>query len=439
MPGGLLTDLYELNMAASYLRRGMDDLATFSLFVRHLPPDRGFLVVAGIDDALDRLEELSFGPEELDFLAGLGFADDSVAAFGGLRFTGEVWAVPEGRVVYATEPILEVTAPLPEAQVVETLVLNQLTFQTALASKAARCRVAAAGRVDLVEFGFRRTHGVEAALAAARVASMVGFSGTSNVDAARRFGLQPVGTMAHSYVEAFATEVDAFRAYAQDMPGPVTFLVDTYDTLAGLARAVDVIQELGLAHGAAVRIDSGDLVDLARRARQLLDDSGLPDVRVFVSGGLDEHDVAGLVATGAPVDSVGIGTRLGVSADAPFLDSAYKLVVYGDRPVVKLSPGKSSLPGAQQVFRAPDGHDILGLRHEVPPPGTAPLLEPFMHKGRRLGARSELGAARARFEADLTQVPPPALALRAPRAPEPELSDELVRLDATTRAQAGHP
>jgi len=439
MSGGLLTDLYELNMAASYLRRGMTDVATFSLFVRDLPPERGFLVAAGLDPALDWLERLSFGPDELDYLARTGFDAATLHALERLRFTGEVWAVPEGRIVFASEPLLEVSAPIAEAQLAETFLLNQLTFHTTLASKAARCRVAAAGRIELVEFGFRRTQGVEAAFAVARLAALVGFVGTSNVEAARRFDLRTSGTMAHSYVEAFPTETDAFRAYAHDLPGPVTFLVDTYDTQEGVANALEVIGELGLARAAAVRIDSGDLVALARQARRMLDDAGLHRVRIFVSGGLDEHDLARLVANDAPVDAAGIGTRLGVSADAPYLDSVYKLVAYGDRPVVKLSPGKRTLPGAKQVFRGPGMRDVLGLRGEPPPPGTHPLLEPVMRAGKRLSASSDLDTARKRFESDLDELPPPALALRDPQAPEAELSDALRRLVDATGAPPAPP
>jgi nicotinate phosphoribosyltransferase len=436
MTGGLLTDMYELNMAASYLRRGMTALATFSLFVRRLPPGRGFLVAAGLDPALDWLERFGFDADDLGYLAQLGFDDRALQGFGALRFTGDVWAVPEGRIVFALEPLLEVTAPIAEAQLAETFLLNQLTFHTTLASKAARCRVAAAGRVELVEFGFRRTHGIEAGVAAARVSTLVGFAGTSNVEAARRFGLRPVGTMAHSYVEAFRNEVDAFRAYAQDTRGPVTFLVDTYDTLVGVAHAIDVINELGLARDVAVRLDSGDLVALSRRTRRMLDEAGLERVRIFVSGGLDEHDVADFVASGAPVDSIGIGTRLGVAADAPFLDSVYKLVTYGDRPVVKLSPGKDTLPGAKQVFRASEMRDVLGLRDEDPPPGTRPLLEPVVRAGRRVVPQPGLAAGRARFESDLAELPPAARALREPEAPEPVLSDALRRMAAEARAHA---
>ena len=238
MAGALLTDLYELNMAASYLRRDMTGAATFSLFVRRLPVERGFLVAAGLEDCLDILEAFSFDEGELAYLAILGFDDAAIERFANLRFTGEVRAVPEGRIVFADEPLLEVTAPIAEAQLVETILLNQMTFQTTLASKAARCRLAGRGQVELVEFGFRRTQGLEAGMAVARGSAMVGFSATSNVEAARRYGLRPAGTMAHSYIEAFATELEAFEAFARDFPGRTTFLVDTYDTLEGVARAI---------------------------------------------------------------------------------------------------------------------------------------------------------------------------------------------------------
>jgi len=442
MSGGLLTDLYELHMAASYLRRAMHDMATFSLFVRDLPPGRGFLVAAGLATCLDWLETVRIEPDDLDYLATVGFDVESLDHLAGLRFTGDVWAVAEGSVVVAQEPLLEVSAPLPEAQLVETFLLNQVTFQTTLASKAARCRLAAAGRIGLVEFGLRRTQGIEAGMAAARGAAIAGFDGTSNVEAARRFGLRPSGTMAHSFVEAFPTEIAAFRAYARDHPHGVTLLVDTYDTPGGVANAITVITELGLGHDAAIRVDSGDLPALARLARRMLDAAGLADVRILVSGGLDEHDVARMVADGTPVDAAGIGTRLGVSADAPTLDSAYKLVSLGDRPVMKLSPGKATLPGAKQVFRGPGLRDVIGLRHEAPPAGTRPLLEQVMRDGRctrpAADAPAAVVAARLRFEADLAELPAPARDLDRPRPPVAGRTAALRRLTDRVRTEAHH-
>ncbi len=417
MPGALLTDFYELNMAASYLRRGMTAHATFSLFVRQLPPSRGFLVAAGVSDCLNWLEQFSFEPADLNYLAGQGFDYDTLDAFAGLRFTGDVEAVPEGRIVVANEPILEVTAPIAQAQLVETYLLNQVTFQTTLASKAARCRIAAAGKMDLVDFGFRRAQGIEAGLAAARLSAMVGFSATSNVEAAHRYRLHPAGTMAHSYIEAFPTELEAFTAFAQDLPARTTFLVDTYDTLKGVRHAIEVIRRLGLEHRAGVRLDSGDLAQLAFDTRRLLDQAGLCEVRIFASGGLDEHDLARFVAQGAPIDAAGVGTRMAVSADVPYLDSAYKLVAYNGRPVAKLSTAKATLPGPKQVFRSHGVTDWIGLRDEPGPPDAERLLQPAIRGGHRVRLTEPLGAARARFEADLDQLPRSAQDLDHPSGP----------------------
>jgi nicotinate phosphoribosyltransferase len=439
VPGGLLTDLYQLNMAASYLRRGMSDAATFSLFVRRLPPERGFLVAAGLQDCLDRLERFGFDDGDLTYLRdGLAFDADALDAFRELRFTGDVWTVPEGRIVFANEPLLEVTAPLPEAQLVETLLLNEVTFQTTVATKAARCRVAARGR-DLVDFSMRRTQGLEAAMEVARASAMVGFVATSNVEAARRFGLVAAGTMAHSYIEAFATERMAFEAFASDFPHRTTFLVDTYDTPNGVRTAIDVIQRLGLQEHLGIRIDSGDLEAASREARGLMDDAGLDQVRVFVSGGLDEYDIDDLVRAGAPIDAFGVGTRMGVSADAPYVDSVYKLVEYAGRPVLKLSAEKATAPGAKQVFRIVRDDafvgDVIGLRDESAPAGAAPLLERMMAGGERLGPRGSLREASATFEADLAALPEDATAIRRPVAPVAGISPALGALTDRVRRE----
>jgi len=263
---------------------------------------------------------------------------------------------------------------------------------------------------------------------------MVGFLGTSNVEAARRYGLTAVGTMAHSYIEAFQSEEEAFRAYAHDYPARITFLVDTYDTLQGVKRAVEVIHDLGLGgENLAVRLDSGDLGELARQARTVLDRAGLQHVRIFASGGLDEHDVDRLVRSGAPIDAFGVGTRLGVSADAPYLDTVYKLVAYGDRAVAKLSPGKATAPGAKQVFRGPGLADVLAVRDEPAPEGTTPLLEPAMRDGRRTGPAATLARARERFEADLAALSPEAAALEDPVPPVVRHSERLDELSRATR------
>ena len=437
MPGGLLTDLYELNMAASYLRRDMDGLATFSLYVRGLPKTRGFLVAAGLESCLAFLEAFSFTDDEIEGLAGMGFDDRALEDFSTLRFEGEVWAVPEGRIVHSEEPVLEVTAPVAVAQLVETVLLNQITLHTTLASKAARYVLAAEGR-QLVDFAFRRTHGVEAAMAVARASALVGFTATSNVEAARRYGLTVAGTMAHAFVEAFPTERAAFRAFAEDHPSRTTFLVDTYDTLGGVDAAIDMIRELGLDDAIGVRLDSGDLDALARGARAKLDEAGLHHARIFASGGLDELEVHELVRAGAPVDAFGIGTQMGVSADAPYIDSVYKLVEYDGRPVMKLSSAKVSPPGRKQVWRSegPEHHDVLALRDEAGPDGAAPLLEPVMREGRRVVAAPSLAAARGRFESDLGTVPQKAKRLAHPEHLAVHHSHALRQLTRDTRDEA---
>jgi nicotinate phosphoribosyltransferase len=434
---GLVTDLYELTMAASYLRRRMTQPATFSLFVRKLPASRGFLVAAGLDDALRLLEHFAFDDADAAWLAAHGFGTADVAALREVRFTGDVWAVPEGTVVFADEPLLEVTAPLPEAQLVETIVLNQLTYQTAVATKAARCQLAAAGRASLIDFSMRRTHGIEAARAAARGAAIAGFAGTSNVAAARELGIPAVGTMAHSYIEAFPSERDAFGAFAEDFPDRTTFLVDTYDTLAGVANALAVAERLHLPGRIGVRLDSGDLLSLAKDVRRLLDGAGHEDAVIVASGGLDEYDVLRLLDGGAPIDTFGVGTKIGISADAPSLDSAYKLVEYDGRPVMKLSTGKVTRPGPKQVYRAALGDgDLLATRSEPPPAAGSPLLVQVMAHGRRTDPSEPIDAARARLAGDLARLPAAARDLTSPTAVEVRVSAQLEAL--TERVGAEH-
>ncbi|MDH3034192.1 nicotinate phosphoribosyltransferase [Streptomyces sp. TRM75561] len=436
MSDATTTDLYEVTMAMSYLQEGMTGPATFSLFARRMPAERGFLVAAGLESALDHLSGLLVGPDDVEaFASVLHRAPRDLAPLLGLTFTGDVRAVPEGRIVLAGEPLLEVTAPLPEAQLVETYVLNQLNHQTAVAAKGARCVLAADGR-PVVDFSLRRTHGTQAGFQAARVGAMAGFAGTSNVAAATALGIPAVGTMAHSYVEAFPTEEDAFRAFARAHPGPVTLLVDTYDTEEGVRTAARVLRELGPAvhaAGSAIRLDSGDLGALARRARFLLDDAGLPGVSITASGGLDEYAVEELVSSGAPIDTYAVGTRFGVSADAPYLDSAYKLVEYEGRPVMKLSSAKVTAPAPKQVFRGLGCADVIGLTDERPPAGAEPLLETVMRDGRRTGPRATLGEYRDRLAADLDALPPAARRIRGPVAPHPAVSERLRDLTARVR------
>ncbi|MER5601318.1 nicotinate phosphoribosyltransferase [Streptomyces sp. NPDC002265] len=430
MSDATTTDLYEVTMAMSYLREEMTAPATFSLFVRDLPPGRGFLIAAGLESALDHLSGFRVGPEDIDaFASALHRPPRDLGLLLGLEFTGRVRAVPEGRVVLAGEPLLEVTAPLPQAQLVETYVLNLLSYQTAVASKAARCVLAAAGR-PVVDFSLRRTHGPQAGFQAARLGALAGFAGTSNVAAATALGIPAVGTMAHSYVEAFASEDEAFRAFARCHPGPVTLLVDTYDSEEGVHVAARVLQDLDRGPGCAVRLDSGDLGVLAARARGILDRAGLPDVRIVASGGLDEYAVDDLVRSGAPIDTYAVGTRVGVSADAPYLDSAYKMVEYDGRPVMKLSSAKITAPGPKQVFRRPGCSDLIALADERPPDDGVALLETVMEKGRRTVARPRLDECGARCAADLGGLPFAARRIRAPVAPRATTSD---RLDALGR------
>ncbi|MCQ4082065.1 nicotinate phosphoribosyltransferase [Streptomyces sp. RB6PN25] len=425
-------------MACSYLREGMTGSATFSLFARAMPPQRGFLVAAGIEPALGLLGDYRIGPEELTVIAGLLHRPESdLRALLGMRFEGDVWAVPEGSVVLAGEPLVEVTAPLPQAQLVETLLLNQVSHQTAVASKAARCVLAARGR-PVVDFSLRRTHGLSAGEQAARLGAMTGFAATSHMGAAAAYGVPATGTMAHSYVEAFRSEEEAFRAFARAWPGAVTFLVDTYDTEAGVAAAARVLLELREAEGqqarqqCAVRLDSGDLADLSVRARRILDAAGLPDVRIVASGGLDEYAIDALLGAGAPIDVFAVGTKVGVCADAPSLDTAYKLVAYEGRPVMKLSSAKMTAPGAKQVYRRPGYADVIALRDEpCPADGGVPLLRPMMLGGRRTGPDSvqeALSAAHMRFTADLVALPEEAKRIHDPVAPVATDSAALTKL-----------
>jgi nicotinate phosphoribosyltransferase len=412
----LVTDLYELTMAAGYLRRDMVRTATFRLFVRRLPPARGFLVAAGVEDAVVCLRELEVTADDVDWLLRQGWPRDLAEPLRGLRFTGDVDAVPEGTVVLAGEPLLEVTGPLPGAQLLETALLNAVTYQTALASAAARCVLAARGR-PVVDFSLRRTHGVEAGIAAARAGAIAGFAATSDVAAAQRYGLPATGTMAHSFVQVFPDERCAFTAFAEDFPAAPTFLVDTYDPARGVAAAIDVIHRRGLAEVAAVRLDSGDLATEAWRARALLDAAGLPSVRIVVSGGLDAEGIDALVRAGAPVDVFAVGTKVGTSADAPVLDSAYKLVEYDDRPVTKLSPGKGYPPGRTQAWRRPDGSGVLTGRDEDGPPDASPLLLPVVRRGRPVVPAGGIAAARRRCSAGLAALPGGARRIHDPEAP----------------------
>jgi nicotinate phosphoribosyltransferase len=451
----LFTDLYELTMAASYFQHRMFAPATFSLFVRKLPPDRGFLVAAGLEDVVRFLDTFRFSAEDLTFLQQTGrFRSDFLDYLAQLRFTGDVYALPEGCLCFAHEPLLEVTAPIIEAQVVETFVLNAIHLQTLIASKAARCFHAAQGRM-LVDFSLRRTHGVDAGLKVARASYLAGFDGTSNVLAGKLYGVPFYGTMAHSFIQSFDDEEAAFMAYADTFPADTALLIDTYDTISGARRAARVgqaLQQRGY-RLRGVRLDSGDLLTLSQQTRHILDAAGLTDTRIYASGGLDEHEVARLVAGGAPIDVFGVGTDMGISGDAPALDMAYKLVEYAGHPRLKLSSKKVSVLGKKQVFRLTDAdgqytQDFIGLREETsdevartaaaPRECVTPLLEKVMENGQLLRPLPALDDSRRGFLSDFARLPQGVKALQTPVPYAVSLTPTLARFQDETVAQLRH-
>lgn len=438
---GLLTDLYELTMAASYHASGMNGTATFDLFVRRLPERRNFLVACGIEDGLHYLETAGFEDEGIAYLRSLGmFREDFLQYLRGFQFTGEVWALPEGEVFFGNEPVMRVSGPLIEAQVVETFLLNCVVYQTLVASKAARISIACGDR-SFVDFSPRRDHAADAALKAARASFVGGAVATSNVLGAIVYGMPPSGTMAHSYVLSFDYEIDAFRTFASHFPNNAVLLIDTYDTLEGARKAATVAREVAERGGQvhAVRLDSGDLAELAIGVRGILDEAGCHQVQIFASGDLDEYRIAKLLAAGAPIDAFGVGTQLGTSADEPALGAVYKLVDDEHGPKMKLSTGKVTLPGRKQVWRVErDGvidHDVIGLEHETEEEGR-PLLRPVMANGRRMSAPEPLAAARDRCAASLRALPPRLRSLEpAPEPYEVRLSaaiEEMVRIASGT-------
>jgi nicotinate phosphoribosyltransferase len=439
----LFTDFYELTMAASYFGEGMHGAATFSLFSRTLPRGRSFLVAAGLEDVLEYLRTVRFLDEAIGYLRSLGrFEAPFLDFLRTVRFTGEVRAVPEGTVVFSDEPLVEVTAPIIEAQLVETAVINFCHFQTVIASKAVRSVLAARGR-PVVEFGLRRTAGTDAGMKAARCAYLVGAEMSSNVLAGLAYGIPPMGTMAHSYVVAFPDEIGSFRAFARAFPDHATLLIDTYDTVAAARKAVVVAKEMesrGHRLG-GVRLDSGDLAELSREVRGVLDAAGLDYVRIFASGGLDEQVIDDLVTQGAPIDAFGVGTRMDVSADAPYLDMAYKLVRYDGRNVLKTSPGKETWTGEKQVyrFRGPDGRfrqDRLALRDESPPPSAEPLLRTVMTGGHPVaGARPPLREIRSYCATQVALLPDALVRLRGPASYPVSYSDRLVGVQQALKAE----
>ncbi len=427
----LLTDYYQLTMLKSYFERGMTEIAAFEFFVRRLPKTRNFFVAAGLEPALGFLENLRFTAQELDWLAGRpGFPREFIDALAGLRFTGDVDAMPEGTLFFPDEPILRVVAPLPVAQLVETRLVALLHFCSLISSKAVRCVLAAPAKL-LVDFGLRRAHGAEAGLLAARSAYAAGFDGTATVLAGKRYGIPLYGTMAHSYVQAHESETQAFLEFARAHPDNTTLLIDTYDTERAAAKVVALLPRL-LGEGIrvkAVRLDSGDLGEHARKVRRILDQGGHREVRIFASGGLNEHELARLA--GAPIDGFGVGTSLVTSSDVPGLDCAYKLQEYAGVARRKRSEGKATWPGRKQVFRilGADGrldHDVLALEADRCP--GVPLLEPMMRAGRRV-ALPALAETRERTLGELRKLPARLASLdRAEPAYRVEVADSLKAL-----------
>jgi len=405
----LLTDLYQLTMLQGYYEQNMEELAVFEFFVRKLPENRGYLVAAGLAQVLTYLEQLQFSSDEIEWLASTGqFKLSMLDRLKTLKFTGDVHAMPEGTVFFPNEPILRITAPLPEAQLIESRIINLLHFQTLIASKAARSVLIAPDKL-LVDFGMRRAHGSEAALLAARASYLAGFTGSATVAAGMHFGIPIFGTMAHSFIQAYSSESQAFADFAKANPDNVVLLIDTYDTEAGAQKVVDLAPSLH-AQGIkikGVRIDSGDLADHARKVRIILDRGGLNDATLFASGNIDEHKLAELMAQQAPIDGFGIGTRLDTSADAPYLDCAYKLQEYAGIARRKRSEGKATWPGRKQVYRNYDNGIISGdtVTVDNAPCAGQPLLQWVMQGGKTMAMQPTLVEAREYARRQLNGLP----------------------------------
>lgn len=408
----LLTDLYQLTMLQGYLEQGMEEDAVFEFFIRKMPPQRGFFLAAGLEQLLEFLEQARFTEWELDWIAKSGrFSRSFVDYLERWRFTGDVHAMPEGTVCFANEPIVRVIAPLPQAQLIETRLINLMQYQTLVASKAARSVLMAAGK-PVIDFGLRRAHGAEAGLLAARASYLAGFAGSATVLAAVLFGVPVFGTMAHSFIQAHTDEIEAFEHFARAQPSNVILLIDTYDTEAGAQKVVELAPRLSQ-QGITikgVRIDSGDLIDHAFKVRRILDEGGLTHVLITASGNLDEYAIAKIISAGAPIDYLAVGTKLTVSSDVPYFDCAYKLQEYAGRPCRKKSEGKATWPGRKQVFRHYDqqgriAYDVLTLIDDHQ--NGQPLLQPVMDAGKRHTALPSLTESRDYVSQQLLQLPDP--------------------------------
>lgn len=429
----LLTDLYQLTMAAAYYHADIQKKATFSLFVRD-SENRNFLVAAGLETVIDTLASFRFSEDDIAYLEDIQlFSKDFLEYLQNMTFTGDLFAIPEGSVFFADEPILEMTAPIIEAQILETILINTMGSQSLFASKGARCVHSARGR-PLIDFSLRRTQGMDAGMSVSRSTFIAGFAGTSNLLAGKRYGIPVSGTMAHSYISAFEHELDAFRNYAALYPENSVFLIDTHDTIQGAKLAAKVGLEMkgqGLSLK-GVRLDSGDMKTLSIDVRQILNTAGLEDVKIYASGGFDEYKIDALLSAGAQIDAFGVGTKIGTSADAPYLDMVYKLVQLDQKPVRKLSPGKVTLAGYKQVFRKYDAQgnmmeDIIGLRNETIE-GAVPQLVPVMHKGEVMHSHPSLEKIRSYFKSSFDTLPASYKSIREQKKYPVGLSDELLSI-----------
>jgi nicotinate phosphoribosyltransferase len=440
----LLTDLYQLTMAACYFDQGMNDEATFSLFIRKYPKNRGYFVAAGLAEALNYLATLHFSDDDLAYLESTGlFRTPFLDFLKNLKFTGEVYAQPEGSIFFKDEPLLEVTAPIIEAQLVETFIINAVNLQTLIASKAVRSVQAAQAR-PLIDFSLRRTQGSDAGLKVARASYLVGFTGTSNVLAGKLYGIPIFGTMAHSYITSFHEEIEAFRVFAKNFPNITTLLIDTYDNVVGARKAARVGREMADRGERlrSVRLDSGDIAAISKEVRRVLDEEGLDYVRILASGGFDEHKITAVLAAGGLIDSFAVGTKMGVAADAPYFDIAYKLVKYADHPVMKLSPGKVTLVDKKQIWRTFDDRgrmagDTISLREETLP-AAEPLLKPVMQNGAPLTPAPSLEESREYFKRQFALLPEAFKALENPPRYPVTLSPGLAERETRVEEELHH-
>jgi nicotinate phosphoribosyltransferase len=440
----LFTDFYELTMCASYFDNENFEQATFDLFIRRLPENRSYFLFAGLEQSLQYLQNIKFTAKHLDYLKAQGFHEDFLDYLRGFKFTGEVWAVPEGSLVFPNEPLIRVTAPIIEAQLVETFLLNTVNLQTMIATKASRVVHAAKGR-PIIEFGLRREHGLDAGMKVARSSYIAGCEGTSNVLAGQVYGIPVFGTMAHSFIMSYSKEIDAFRAFTETFPNKSTLLIDTYDDISGAEKAAVIAKELeakGCKLG-GVRLDSGDLAKDSKKIREFLDSQGLNYVKIFASGDLDEFKIEKLLGNSAQIDSFGVGTKMGTSADRPYLDVIYKLseTMKADgsfSPIMKLSKDKITLPGRKQVYRFKDAKgnfekDTIALAHEKIE--AEPLLIKVMEKGKLTYALPSINQIRANASVSLSKLPEKYKTLSSAPVYKVELSKNLLSLVKTLKRQ----